>query len=288
MNKRLFVKMITILLLGILVACNETEDVSNEEELIAPVETEQVTQKDIVIEKTVYGRLLPSKITPVITPMMGEVDSLEVENGDQVEEDDIIAKILTPAGKQEIKAPEDGEIMNLEIDEGDLTPEEEPLAMIVNLDSLTIEFSVTDRLRSLFALDETYQAEANGDTYEAIINSVDSLPNDSGLYTVEATVENKDQQLLPGMIMKLILPETKIKNTLTLPSEAIIEDSEGTYVYRIEDGKAVKTEIVIIEAQTDQTAFEGDMEEGDEVIINGQLTISDGHEVEVVEGENQS
>jgi len=287
--KRVYLGLLTIILITFLSACDQNEDTDTEtEEQVIPVETIHVTEGDLAIEKTLYGRIAPSSTTPVLIQTPGEIDKLEVENGDQVEEDELIAKLKTPAGIQEIKAPEAGEIMKLEVKEGDITSDTEPLAMIVDMDELIINFSVTSNVRALFEKEGTYQTMIDGDEYEIEITSIHSLPDDTGLYPIEATVENKDNNLLPGMIAMLSLPEKKVENTLLLPTEAIFEDSDGAYVYIVKDNLAEKRKINIIESQSDKTAFEGEVNEGDEVIINGQLTVSDGSKVDVIEEENQS
>lgn len=288
MKKKWLVTLMIILALSILVACTEEDETKEDPEEIVPVETTEVNIGDLITEKTSHGRVSPKKMAPVMAGMVGEVDTLEVANGDEVEEDDLIATIKTPMGEQEIKAPVAGEVMNIEVDEGDITTEEDPIAMIVDMEELTIEFSVTDRIRSLFDADETYTVEVNKEEYKVTIDTIHSLPNDTGLYTVETTIKNKNRQILPGMVGKIILPEKKTADVLLLPTEAIMEDSEGSYLYMIKDGEAVRKAVDIIERQSNQTAFDGEVEEGDEVIINGQLTVSDGQRIEVVEEENAS
>lgn len=290
MKKTIF-SFIVITLTVFLGACNQNDDADTEQEIeeqIIAVETTHITEGDLSIDKTLYGRTAPSSITPVMLQMPGEIDVLEVENGDRVEEDDLIAKIKTPAGIQEIKAPATGEIANLDFKEGDIATESEPFAIVVDMDELLINFGVTSNVRALLEKEKNYQSKINDETYEAKITSISSMPDDTGLYPVEAVVENKDDKLLPGMVAMLTIPEKKVKASLILPTEAIIEDSEGTYIYVVEDDLAVKTEVNILETQSDQSAFEGEVNEGDEVIINGQLTISDGSKVNVVEEENQS
>src|SRR5690625_3026525 len=128
--RKLLITFTALLLITLLAACNESEDSNeNKEETVTPVETTEVSEGDLLIEKNVYGRTAPSSITPVILQMAGEIDVLEVENGDQVEEDDLIAKIKTPAGIQEIKAPATGEITELELKEGDIATETDPFAV---------------------------------------------------------------------------------------------------------------------------------------------------------------
>lgn len=287
--KKAFLSITAFLLIGTLAACNETDETAEEpEEVIVPVETTQVNEGNLSVDRKLYGRIAPSTITPVMIQMPGEIDVLEVENGDRVEEDDLIAKLKTPAGIQEVKALATGEISKIEYKEGDIATEAEPFAVIVDMDELLINFSVTSQVRELFEKGKKYQMNIDEHEYEVEISSISSMPDDTGLYPIEAIVENKDDELLPGMIAQLSIPERKISSALILPTEAVIEDNEGTYIYLVKDNLAVKTEINILESQSDQTAFEGEVNEGDEVIVNGQITLSDGSKVNVVEEGNES
>lgn len=287
--KKVLASLTALLFVVILVACNETEEANeDQEEVVISVETVQVTKGDLSVNRNLYGRITPSSITPVLIQMPGEIDVIEVENGDRVEEDDLIAKLKTPAGIQEIKAPATGEISKIELKEGDIATETDPFAMIIDMDELQIDLGVTSTVRELFKKGETYESIIDEHEYEVKVTSISSMPDDTGLYPVEAVVKSKDDKLLPGMIATLIIPDKKINQTLLLPTEAIIEESDGAYIYVVKDEIAVKTEINILESQSDQTAFEGEVKEGDEVVINGQILLSDGTKVNVVEEGNES
>lgn len=278
-----------ILTIGLLSACsddaNNNENETNKASAIA-VETVQAELGDLVIEKTVYGRTMPSDVTPVIVPMVGEVDELKVENGDKVKKDDVIAKLKTQMGIQDLKATKDGEITQLDVKKGDVVTEENPLAIIVNLDKVEVNFSVTDSVRSLFKKDAKLDAVVNEKDFKAEVTSIGKMPDDTGLYPIKATVENKDDFILPGMTVLITVLEDRIKESIILPTEAIVEETEGSFIYLVEDDHVVKKEVEIKATQSDQTAIEGEVEEGDQVVINGQLTLSDGSKVNVVKEGN--
>lgn len=280
-----------ILLLGFfLSACQagDEEKVEEADESI-PVETVFLEKGDLTVDRKIYGRTSPHQITPIIIPMPGELDELNVSNGDVVDEDDLIATLKTERGNLEIRAPKKGEIFELDASEGDFVSETDPLALITDMRTLNVNFSVTDQIRLLFERDESYDAHIRDHKVSITIDEISSMPNDSGLYSIQGQFENNNDEIIPGMIVELTISETKVTDAYLLPTSSIIEDHEGTYIYVLEDGRAVKTEIEIIESLTEQTAFQAkDLEEGNEIIDNGQLTVSDGSKVHVVEGANES
>ena len=289
MIKRLVLGMISVLLLTLTVACNtDDDDELKEEDQIVAVETATIQQDDLTVEKKLHGRLSPEQMTPVLLENPGEIDEILIENGEQVEEDDIIAKLKTPGGIQNIRAPDDGEIIELEANEGDMLSGEDPLAFIIDLDQLTLDFTVTEKDRSLFNKDDKLDVLIDENTYELVIESVEKMPDDTGLYPISGTVKNKKDRLLPGMIATIHVPEKRVKKALIIPTEALIEDNDSTFIYVIKEHEAVRTDVTVIETQSDLTAVEGELNKEDTIVINGQLTLFDGAEVEVVSEENES
>ena len=281
--RKLFLGVIAILLIGMMTACSEDEeDQSEETEKVTPVETVEAEEGDLTIDKTMNGRTKPGSSKPIMLESPGELETLEVANGDEVDKDDTIATIKTPAGNQTLYAPQSGQVTNLKASEGDIVSDEDPLAVIADMESMKIQFTVTADVQELINKDKKYKAVINDKEYEAEITSIDTMPDDTGLYPVEAEVESEDKEILSGMIAQMKVPEKRIKQALILPTEAIVEESDETFIYIMKDDKAVKTKIEVKETQSDKTAIEGEVKKGNQVIVNGQLTLSDGDKVKVV------
>jgi membrane fusion protein, multidrug efflux system len=286
--KKLLLSTAAIFLLSTVAACSQTEsegENADVEERVAAVEVSKAIQGDLTLERSIFGRTAPNSTTPILLQSPGEVDSLEVENGEQVEEDDIIAKISTPMGKQNIRAPKDGEVVNLKAAEGDNVSNEEPFALIADLESIKLNFTLTADVRKLVAVDKKVTVTIENKQYEATITSVSTMPDDTGLYPVEAKVGNEDRAILPGMVAKLSIPEQQITDSIIVPTAAIIEEDDETFVYVVKDNQATKQSITVVETQSAETAIEGGIQVGDSVIVTGQLTLSDGVQVNVVKGE---
>ncbi|WP_249869293.1 efflux RND transporter periplasmic adaptor subunit [Oceanobacillus saliphilus] len=274
-----------MLMMGILAACTEEDAAEEVEERIVPVETAEAETGDLVVEKTIYGRTAPNSTTPIMLQAPGEVDALEVENGTFVEEDDLIAKISTAAGIQNIRASKDGEIIQLQAAEGEMATSEEPFAIIADMNEMKLQFSVTASVRALITVDDTFTTVIENQEYEVTITEVNVMPDETGLYPIEATVENEESEILPGLIAVLNIPEKKIEDSILVPTSAVVYEDDLPFVYIINDDRAEKVEISITETQTDKSAIEGDVQPGDQIVITGQLTLSDGDQVDAAKGE---
>ncbi|SFB26970.1 RND family efflux transporter, MFP subunit [Lentibacillus halodurans] len=286
--RKLFLSIAALMLIGILAACNQDEESNDEqEEQVVSVEIEEVTAGDLVIEKSLYGRTEPDSTTPVMVQNPGEVTELEVENGDTVEEDDHLATIQTAAGNQNIYASTAGDITKLTADEDAMVSNEEPLMVIADFNPMTLTFSVVTETLDLLETGDTYPVTMNGQEYEAEITAISTMPDDTGLYPVEATVDNEDDNILSGAIAVMDIPENRIEDTVLLPTEAVVTENDETFVYVVEDNQAVRKDITIQETQSEETAVEGDVQEGDQVVVNGLLTLSEGMNVNVVQGQEE-
>lgn len=285
--KKILLGIAAILLVTLLAACSEDEekDTKKEEARVTPVETEKAVKEDFTIEKSVYGRTSPGSTTPIMLQTPGEIDTLEVENGDKVKEDDLIATIETPAGKQNIRAPKDGEIAQLKAAEGDMASVEDPLALVVKTEEMKLEFFVTSGVQSLFSKDDKRKAMINDKKYEVTIDSIGTMPDDTGLYPIEAMVKNEDNKILSGMVAVLTVPEKKLKDVIIIPTAAIVEENDESFVYVVKEDKAKKINVEIKETQSDITAIKSDVKADDQVVVSGQMTLSDGVQVDVVKGE---
>ncbi|CQR46187.1 Multidrug resistance protein MdtA [Paraliobacillus sp. PM-2] len=284
---------ILIGMLLILVACTE-DDANTEEqkETITTVEVEEVTKGDLTVEKMLYGRTSPIQTTPVMAPMVGEVDSIAVENGDQVKEDDEILTIISSqtGRKLTITASTDGQLVQFQAAEGDIISTEQPVAMIADLSKLTVDLTVTANNLPLFEQASEVKALFSNEEKEttATVDNIGTLPNETGLYPVKLMVDNEDNQWQVGTVAKVSVVENTVKDTWVVPTTALVEEDDQTFVYVINGDIVTKEEVDVLEAQTDRTAIEAALTKGDQVVTSGQLTLSDDAKIRISNGEDNA
>ena len=183
-----------------------------------------------------------------------------------------------------ITAPATGEVSTLSASTGDFVTNQQPFASIVSLNPMTITASITPEQLPLFTKGEELQVEIDSinQTVTSTISYVSSVPDDTGLYPVEATVANAEETIKPGMMSTFILPEIVVENTLIVPTDAVVDNGGESYLYHVVDEKAVRVDVTVIEAQTDLIAIEADLPTTAEVITSGQLTLTDGGQVTIM------
>ncbi|WP_431803080.1 efflux RND transporter periplasmic adaptor subunit [Halobacillus andaensis] len=183
-------------------------------------------------------------------------------------------------------ASESGEVASVEASEGDQVSNQQPFATIISLNPITLTASITDEQLSLFEEGQELDVEIPtlDETVTATIDYVPSVPDDTNLYPVEATVDNPEDNIKPGMMASFLLPENVLEETLIVPSNAVVEQSGESYVYVVieDESEVERVDIEINESQSDRTAISGDVSPGDMVVTNGQLTLDDGAKIEVM------
>lgn len=287
MRKLLIMLVFTIITLA---ACSENnaEDTEKAEDRVTTVEVGEVTEGNLNTVRTFYGRTMPNQTIPIMVQMAGEVTELEVSNGDEVEEGDSIATIQTQQGNIPVEATADGTIAQLTAKEGSIASNQEPLATIVDLDTLTVQLQVPDVQVDLFKEGEevTVRMQNNEEeTYQATVENTAQMAGETGLFAIELSIDNESANLKAGAVATIEVTETVVKETTLIPTSALVETNDETFVYVVEDNKAKKVEVTVKSTQSTHTAIEAELEKGAQVITNGQLTLSDGSKIEIAEEE---
>ncbi|MGM8215053.1 HlyD family efflux transporter periplasmic adaptor subunit [Bacillaceae bacterium W0354] len=285
-------KILGILLLStvlILSACNEEKKETTNKETEIPVQMSDVRVDDFTTERTYIARSMPSDYMPVLLQSPGEVDKLFVEKGETVEEGDKIAEIITPQNiRLEVEAPMDGMIQELNLVEGRFASNEQPAAVVVDVESLILSYNVPANEVEKFSVSDevNFHASQLDESGKATITYVAKTAGDTGMYAVEAEVE-KSGAFLAGMTVQIVVEEVLAEDVLILPTAAVVERSGESFVYIVENGKAIEVAVEVIVMQTEETAVNvaGDvsLDEDSQVITRGQLTISDGQKVRIIE-----
>jgi len=116
---------------------------------------------------------------------------------------------------------------------------------------------------------------------EGHLRSIDNqVASSTGTIRVRAVFDNKDGKLWPGQFVAIDLQSGVLHNGLVLDSRAVRRGLDGAFVFRIEDGKAQKVPVRIVEEVDGRTIVEG-LAVDDEVVLDGHSRLTPGARVEV-------
>lgn len=189
-----------------------------------------------------------------------------------------------------ITAPFSGRIADLSLHAFDQYSGTDPLCTIVDDSVLDVEFTVMESEYSFLSTGLNIIVQPFADlqkSYSGTIIDINPLVDSKGQISVRAQVRN-DGSLLDGMNVRVTV-ERSIKNQLVVPRSAVvIRDNLDVLFTYTDDGKAHWTYVNILHSNGDSYAVEGNsgrnavLNEGDRVIISGNLNLADQSEVVII------
>ncbi|EHL91421.1 efflux transporter, RND family, MFP subunit [Campylobacter sp. 10_1_50] len=199
--------------------------------------------------------------TKITAPRDGTVVSVQVEEGQTVNANQTTPTIVNIADLSHVK-------MKMQIAEGDITKIKvgTPVEYSI-LSEPTKKFQTT-----VSSIDPGLTTLSDG-SYGSSSSSKSSYSSSSSsssavYYYAQSIVDNKDGILRIGMTTQNELLIANVKDAIIVPSIGIKKDENGTFVYVLKDGKAVKTAVKTgIKDNLDTQIISG-INEGDEIITS--------------------
>jgi RND family efflux transporter MFP subunit len=86
-----------------------------------------------------------------------------------------------------------------------------------------------------------------------------------------------------GQLVSAAIPMRAARESLVVPRDALILRQDGTFVFRVNaDNKAERIAVTTGESAGDMVAVEGELSEGDKIVIRGGETLTEGSEVNII------
>ncbi|HMA71121.1 MAG TPA: efflux RND transporter periplasmic adaptor subunit [Xanthobacteraceae bacterium] len=191
-----------------------------------------------------------------------------------------------------IRAPISGRISQAAVKVGNFVRQADtaPIATINQLAPIYVTFTVAQRaLPDLrVAMVETgasvavvipgEKRQAHG-TVAMIENTIDAT---TGMATVRASIPNTDELLWPGTLVSAQVT-LRTEDAVVVPSAAVQVSQQGSFVYLIKDNVATVTHVKVARLLGDETVIESGLNDGDVVVTDGHLLLTNGARVTVRE-----
>lgn len=187
-----------------------------------------------------------------------------------------------------IRAPFSGVLGLTSIDVGARVEAGDRLTTLDDLSKVEVEFQLPETLfaRVKPGLEVVARGSAfPGRTFEGRIVAVDSrVDRNSRSFLTRAELPNPDRTLPSGMfvLMSITLDDYE---AVTVPDAAIVSEGSNTFVYRIAGGKAEKRQVATGLREGGLVEIREGIAAGDVVAVTGLQRLSDGTDVNVLNGE---
>jgi RND family efflux transporter MFP subunit len=110
-----------------------------------------------------------------------------------------------------------------------------------------------------------------------IENTVDAA---TGMVNVRANMPNANELLWPGTLVQAYL-NLRNEEAVTVPSAAVQVSQSGNFVYVIKNNVAELHSVKVARTLGDVTVLESGVNDGDQVVVNGHLQLTDGARVSI-------
>lgn len=261
-----------------------------------PVKVMKVKLMDMEEFVDFVGTVKAQEEVLIYPKVTGKIIEKIKDIGDEVKKDEAIVYIdRDEVGFEFQKAPVlstlDGIIGRMYVDIGQRVNINNPIALVVNMDKVKIILDIPEIYLSKISIGQV--AKINIDAYKkedffgrvSKISPVVDVVSRSGL--IEIIVDNQKHLLKSGMFARVRLILNTYKDSKVILKEAIIKRENETYVYVIENSRAILRKVKLgIRSGPYYQILDG-INENDRVVILGHQRLSNGSSVIVEEMEGE-
>jgi multidrug efflux system membrane fusion protein len=188
-----------------------------------------------------------------------------------------------------IRSPIDGVTGNLVVNRGDAVIAATPLVTIEQINPIYVSFGVPESqlayIKSCMARGELQVAAtvANNTLHpeQGTLRLTDAAQSGgSGTALLKATFENKDQRLLPGQLVDVVLTLTLPPDAVAISSSALQTEDSGQYVFVVKSDQTVESRSVVVAVSVgDKSIVASGLGPGEIVVTESELPLRSGIKV---------
>jgi membrane fusion protein, multidrug efflux system len=202
-----------------------------------------------------------------------------------------VAEQAALVAKKTIRAPFAGRVGITTVNPGQYLNPGDPIVTLQAIDPIYADFYLPQQQLGQLAVGQSVAVDTNafnGRTFAGKILSINpKVDTNTRNVQIEATVDNHERKLLPGMYADVKIEAGNAERYLTLPQTAITYNPYGATVFIVKPGNApnaqgnakpVAQQVFVTPGPTrgDQVAILKGVSEGTQVVTSGQLKLKNG------------
>ena len=233
-----------------------------------PLAEARVNRQGTLLEKEVVSREAFEQVSTDLETLKAEIELVK-------------ARIALT----ELKAPFDGVIGLRSVSEGQFVDPISRIAVLTKVTPLKIEFSINERQANSIKEGTKLKFGLQDDpqVYEAVVYAVESmLDTRTRTLRVRALYPNPGGRLKPGRSCSIEIQLAEIKNTIAVPSEAVIAELGNDIAYIYRDGKAEQVKLIKGIRTESKLQILGGLKVGDTLITTGTMQLRTGMPVDIM------
>jgi len=188
--------------------------------------------------------------------------------------------------KLAIRAPFPGTIGTRKVSVGAYVTPGAPIANLEKIDTLKVDFKVPETFLADVKVGQGVEVSVDalpGRTFPGTIYAIDPMVDVNGrALALRARLPNPGLVLRPGLFARVTVRTGDEQSVVMVPEEAIVPQGQGNLVYRVENGKAVETKVILGSRKAGSVEVKEGLEAGQIVVTAGHNRLRDGAAVDVV------
>lgn len=192
---------------------------------------------------------------------------------------------LADLNEKQVVAPFSGTLGAFKVEAGAYVNAGDPLVTLVNTSQLKIEYDLAESMLPELKIGQLVRvstsAYPNRFFYGTVSFISPTVSSSSRMVALQALVDNKKNELSPGMFVRIGQQVGTIKNAMIVPAAAINADIKGYYVFRVVNNRAQQVYVKIGLRMGANTQVLSGLQPNDVVVVAGQQKLNDGSVVKV-------
>ncbi|RYD81481.1 MAG: efflux RND transporter periplasmic adaptor subunit [Sphingobacteriales bacterium] len=196
------------------------------------------------------------------------------------------AQIKQQIADSRITAPITGTVVKKNIEAGEFVSPGNIIATVVDISRL--KASVMMNEKDVYNIKTGQKTTIRTDIfpdkiYNGTVSFISPRGDDNHNYLVEVLVENNAAQpLKAGTFIRLDFGKTTNASALQIPKNALVEGMKNPYIYVVKNGLAEVRKLVLGRELGENVEIVSGLQEGEQVVTSGQINLSAGSKVEVI------
>lgn len=210
----------------------------------------------------------------------------EILQGDIKAKQTEVEVVKAQLAKTQITAPFSGTLGLRNISEGTFMTTATPIATLTDSKSMKIDFAVPEKYAHQISQGTKIEFSVNGNptTFKAVVKAVETkIEATTRTLKIRASCDNSTNELRAGAFTTVTILLDVIKNTMLIPSQALLPELEAKKVYQIKNGIATLVTIEVGMRTEQQIQVLSGLALGDTIIYSGILQVKPNSQVKIIE-----
>ena len=187
-------------------------------------------------------------------------------------------------------APVDGVVTARLVDPGDLAVPGKPVLGVVQQDDVRVRAKLPQEDLARLQIGQTLTLTLGETTVTAQVSRIFPAMDRNHLAVFEADLAGPPAEFVAGATVGVDIAFASAEG-LSVPVSAVLDGRNGTWVFKIQDGKVLPVPVTILSAGSERIAVNGSLGVGDQVVTarpSRLMMLSEGEPVRIAQSGGQS